>query len=110
MITYLNPKIISTKTTKLETLINLSEIDYGLTRVTLNSGTKLLLQLQHLVIRIQTILVLEAFINVLVDELNNLKHKTFRDISIDDIGDEIPESEDNIVENNIKSLKHNQFI
>ena len=63
----------------------------------------------RLVIRIQTILVLEAFINVRVDELNNLKHKTFRDILIDDIGDEIPESEDNIVEN-YKARNTNQFI
>ena len=52
-----------------------------------------------LVIRSQTILSLDTFINVPVDELNNLKHKTFRDILIDDIGDEIPESEDNIIEN-----------
>ena len=51
-----------------------------------------------MVIRNQTIL-LDTFINVLDGELNNLKHKTFRDILIDDICDEIPESEENIVEN-----------
>ena len=58
---------------------------------------------------LETILVLDTFINVLGDELNNLKHKTFRDISIDDIGDEIPESEDNIVEN-YKARNTNQSI
>ena len=62
-----------------------------------------------MVIRIQTILGLDTFINDLVDDLNNLKHKTFRDISIDDIGDEIPESEDNIVEN-YKARNTNQSI
>ena len=58
---------------------------------------------------LETILVLDTFINVLGDELNNLKHKTFRDISIDEIGDKIPESEDNIVEN-YKARNTDQFI
>ena len=52
-----------------------------------------------MVIRIQTILVLEAFINVRVDELNKLKDKHVKEILIDDIGDDIPESEDNSNEN-----------
>ena len=58
-----------------------------------------------MVIRIQTILGLDTFINVLVDELNNLKHKHIREILIDGKGDNIPESEDNINEN-YKHLKH----
>ena len=60
-------------------------------------------------VEIKTILD-DPFIKLLVGRVNNLKHKHVKDILIDDIGDEIPESEDNIVENNIKSLKHNQFI
>ena len=52
-----------------------------------------------MVIRIQTILGLDTFINVLVDELNKLKDKHVKEILIDDKGDNIPESEDNINEN-----------
>ena len=52
-----------------------------------------------MVIRIQTILGLDTFINVLNGEVNNLKHKHVKDILIDGKGDEIPESEDNIIEN-----------
>ena len=52
-----------------------------------------------LVIRSQTILALDTFINVPVDELNKLKDKHVRVIIIDDIGDDIPESEDNSNEN-----------
>ena len=59
-----------------------------------------------MVIRIQTILVLEAFINVRVDELNKLKDKQVNDILIDIINDNIPESEDIINENYIDRLKH----
>ena len=54
---------------------------------------------------IKTILA-DPFINVPVDELNNLNMKHVNDILIDDIVDKIPESEDNIVENYIDSLKH----
>ena len=54
---------------------------------------------------IKTILA-DPFINVPVDELNNLNTKQVNDILIEDIGDKIPESEDNIVENYIDSLKH----
>ena len=39
------------------------------------------------------------FINVPVDELNKLNNKHVRVIIIDDIGDDIPESEDNSNEN-----------
>ena len=34
----------------------------------------------------------DPFINVFVDRLNNLKHKTFRDILIDEIDLILPES------------------
>ena len=54
---------------------------------------------------IKTILA-DPFINVPVDELNNLNMKRVNDILIEDIDDKIPESEDNIVENYIDSLKH----
>ena len=47
----------------------------------------------------------DPFIKLLVDEVNNLKHKHVEDILIDDIGDTIPESEDNIIETT-KSLTH----
>ena len=62
-----------------------------------------------MVIRIQTILGLDTFINVLVDELNKLNNKHVRVIIIDDIGDDIPESEDNINEN-YNAWNTNQFI
>ena len=51
-----------------------------------------------MVIRNQTIL-LDTFIELLDDEVNNLKHNHIRDILIEDLGDDIPESEDNINEN-----------
>ena len=54
---------------------------------------------------IKTILA-DPFINVLVGRLNKLNMKQVNDILIEDIGDKIPESEDNIVENYIDSLKH----
>ena len=57
------------------------------------------------VIRIQTILGLDTFINVLVDRLNKLKDKHVKEILIDDKGDNIPESEDNINENYSEELK-----
>ena len=47
---------------------------------------------------IKTILA-DPFINVLVGRLNKLNMKQVNDILIEDIGDKIPESEDNIVEN-----------
>ena len=53
---------------------------------------------------IKTILA-DPFINVLDGKLNNLNMKQVNDILIEDIGDKIPESEDNIVENYINS-KH----
>ena len=56
----------------------------------------------RLVIRIQTILGLDTFINVLVDELNKLKNEHVRVILIDGKGDNIPESEDNINENYVE--------
>ena len=52
-----------------------------------------------MVIRIQTIPVLEAFINVRVDELNKLNKEQVNDILIDIINGFIPESEDHINEN-----------
>ena len=52
-----------------------------------------------MVIRVQTILGLDTFINVLVDELNKLKDKQVNDILIDNIDNVIPESEDDINEN-----------
>ena len=51
-----------------------------------------------MVIRNQTKL-LDTFIELLDDEVNNLKHNHIRDILIEDLGDDIPESEDNINEN-----------
>ena len=59
-----------------------------------------------MVIRIKTILALDTFINVPVDELNNLKKEQVNDILIDTRGDIIPESEDIINENYIERLKH----
>ena len=59
-----------------------------------------------LVIRSQTILALDTFINVPVDEFNKLKDKQVNDILIDALDDVIPESEDNIKENYIERLKH----
>ena len=47
---------------------------------------------------IKTILA-DPFINVLDGEHNKLNKKHVRDILIDDIGDNIPESEDNSIEN-----------
>ena len=55
-----------------------------------------------MVIRNQTIL-LDTLINVLVDELNNLKNEQVNDILIDTRGDSIPESEDIINENYIET-------
>ena len=46
---------------------------------------------------IKTILA-DPFINVLDGEHNKLNKKHVRDILIDDIGDNIPESGDNIIE------------
>ena len=51
-----------------------------------------------MVIRNQTIL-LDTFIELLDDEVNKLNKKWVREILIDDIGDNIPESEDNSIEN-----------
>ena len=51
-----------------------------------------------MVIRNQTIL-LDTFIELLDDEVNKLNKKQVREILIDDIGDNIPESEDNSIEN-----------
>ena len=59
-----------------------------------------------MVIRIQTILGLDTFINVLVDRLNKLNKEQVNDILIDALDDVIPESEDNINENYIERLKH----
>ena len=58
-----------------------------------------------MVIRIQTILGLDTFINVLVDRLNKLGKEQVNDIFINNIDDVIPESEDNINENYSKELK-----
>ena len=52
-----------------------------------------------MVIRIQTILGLDTFINVLVDRLNKLNKEQVNDILIDDINDIIPESEEYYNEN-----------
>ena len=41
----------------------------------------------------------DPFINASVGKLNKLNMKQVNDILIEDIGDKIPESEDNIVEN-----------
>ena len=51
-----------------------------------------------MVIRNQTIL-LDTFIELLDDEVNKLNKKWVREILIDDIGYNIPESEDNSIEN-----------
>ena len=51
-----------------------------------------------MVIRNQTIL-LDTFIELLDDEVNKLNDNHVRVIIIDDIGDDIPESEDNSNEN-----------
>ena len=59
-----------------------------------------------MVIRIQTILALDTFINVLDGKLDNLDKEQVNDIFIDIIGDIIPESEDIINENYIERLKH----
>ena len=49
-------------------------------------------------VEIKTILD-DPFIKLLIGRVNNLKHKHVRVILIDDIGDDIPECEDNINEN-----------
>ena len=46
-----------------------------------------------------TILVLDTFINVLGDELNNLKNIDDKNEGIDQISKKIPESEDISIEN-----------
>ena len=51
-----------------------------------------------LTVEIKTILH-DPFIKLLDGRVNNLKYKHVRVILIDDIGDTIPESEDNINEN-----------
>ena len=48
---------------------------------------------------LETILVLDTFINVLVDELNNLKNIDDKNEGIDQISKKIPESEDISIEN-----------
>ena len=58
-----------------------------------------------LVIRSQTILALDTFINVPVDELNKLKDKQVNNVLVDEIGGIIPESEDDFNENYSKELK-----
>ena len=50
-----------------------------------------------LTVEIKTILD-DPFIKLLVDRVNNLKHKHVEDILNEDLGDTIPESEDNIIE------------
>ena len=55
-----------------------------------------------MVIRIQTILGLDTFINVLVDELNKLKDKQVNDILNYKLDDIIPESEDIYFENYVE--------
>ena len=47
----------------------------------------------------------DPFIKLLVDEVNNLKHKHVKDVLNEDLGDTIPESKDNIIETT-KSLTH----
>ena len=54
-------------------------------------------------VEIKTILD-DPFIKLLVGWVNNLNDKQVKDILIEDIGDTIPESEDNIIET--KSLTH----
>ena len=48
---------------------------------------------------LETILVLDTFINVLGDELNNLKNIDDNNDGIDEIDKKIPESEDISIEN-----------
>ena len=49
----------------------------------------------------------DPFINAPVDKLNNLKHENVKDILIDVIGDNLPESEDEYIENySIKAFRH----
>ena len=48
---------------------------------------------------LETILVLDTFINVLDDELNNLKNIDDNNDGIDEIDKKIPESEDISIEN-----------
>ena len=48
----------------------------------------------------------DTFINVLDAKINNLKDIIVNEIGIDETNDEIPESEDNSIENNQMSLKH----
>ena len=48
---------------------------------------------------LETILVLDTFINVLDDELNNLKNIDDNNDGIDEIDKKIPESEDIPIEN-----------
>ena len=54
-------------------------------------------------VEIKTILD-DPFIKLLVGRVNNLKHKHVKDVLNEDLGDTIPESEDNIIET--KSLTH----
>ena len=55
-------------------------------------------------VEIKTILD-DPFIKLLVGRVNNLNDEHVKDILIEDIGDTIPESEDNIIETT-KSLTH----
>ena len=48
---------------------------------------------------LETILVLDTFINVLGDELNNLNNIDDKNDGIDEINKKIPESEDISIEN-----------
>ena len=56
-------------------------------------------------VRVQTILGLNTFINVLDGELNKLNKEQVNDILIEDTNVIIPESEDNINENYSEELK-----
>ena len=60
----------------------------------------------YVAIRSKTILVLDTFINVLVDELNKLKHNEVRDILIDKLNHNLPESRRYLNRKLRKSLKH----
>ena len=59
----------------------------------------------YMAIRLKTILVLDTFINVLVDELNKLKHNEVRDILIDKLNHNLPESRRYLNRKLRKSLK-----
>ena len=63
------------------------------------------LVLASLTNEIKTILA-DPFIKDLVDDLNNLNDKHVKVILIDNIGDKIHESEDNIIKKYIDSFKH----